>query len=301
VVAVARQHLHAALEHVGKRQVGDVNVSVVETHACTDGAGGVGDDVAVAEHRAFGVARGAAGEADGGEHVGLGGAERSRAGFAGSCNVVHGHYVEVWVGLLGGVVDRAHDDDVLEGAADDGQRDLQLGGTAHHRGEVGVLDDKLHGVVAEGVVQGHGGDGLAVGALLRKHPVGAVLREEADHGIALHLVQVFDGLVSRNSKSQLHNSFADIHGFRVRVAVVHPPVRASTTDAAAGGLVTPTEAVARASVDVSAVLEVVIESLKAGRDAITEAIGCVGVAIRRAAGGGGLEVRGFDGVVELRG
>ncbi len=74
-----------------------------------------------------------------------------------------------------------------------------------------MLDDVLHSVVAQSVVQGHGSDALAVGTLLGKHPFGAVLREQADHAVAGHLVQVLDGLVSRMRKTHFNKTFADAH------------------------------------------------------------------------------------------
>jgi len=171
--------LDAALEHMGQREVRDVDVIVVELDTGTNGTGGVGDDVAVAEHGAFGVARGSAGEADGGEHVGLGGADGTGAGCAGGFNVIERDDCKVGVCALGGFVNSSHNNDVLEGAAGDGEGNLQLGGADNDGGEASVLDDVLHGVVAEGVVQGHSSDGLAVSSLLCKHPLRAVLRKEA--------------------------------------------------------------------------------------------------------------------------
>lgn len=50
-----------------------------------------------------------------------------------------------------------------------------------------MRDDVANGFVSESVVQWHGGHGDAVAALLRKHPLAPVLREEADHAGAGHL------------------------------------------------------------------------------------------------------------------
>ncbi len=61
--------LNAALEHVREGQVADMHVCRFQFYTSKPRAGSIGDDVAVAEHGALRVARGAAGEANGCEHV----------------------------------------------------------------------------------------------------------------------------------------------------------------------------------------------------------------------------------------
>ena len=278
-----------------------MHISGLQLHPREPRARRVGDDVAVAEHGAFGVASGSTGEADGGEHVGLGGADGTGAGCAGGLNVVERDDGEVGVCALGGLVNSSHDTDVLEGAAGDGEGNLQLGGADNNGGEPSVLDDVLHGIVAEGVVQGHSGDGLAVGSLLCEHPLRAVLREKANHAAARHLVQVLHALVGRVRIAPVDKTFANVHCLGVRITIVHEDERASITNAAAGSSVARSQAPAGAAVDIGAVLEVVVQSRKAGGDGIHKPFGSIRVAVRRAAGSGGLEVFGGDGIMDLRG
>ncbi len=277
-----------------------MDIIVVESDTSTNSAGGIGHDVSVAEHGTFGVARSSASEADGGEHVGLGRADGARTCFAGGFNFVEGHNGEVRVCLFDGFINGSHHDDVLERAADYAESDRQLGGAYHNGGEAGVLDDVLHCVVSEGVVQGDSADGLAVGSLLRKHPLSAILRKEANHAVARNLIEVFDTFVARAHKAPVDKTFADVHRSRVSVTVVDPHVRTAVAGTATGSCVASSQAAASAAINVGAMLEVVIEGAKTWGDGINKPFSSVLVAIGRAAGSGGLEVFGGDGVADLR-
>ena len=129
-----------------------MDIVVVESDAGTNSAGGISHDVTVAEHCTFGVAGRSTREADGGKHVGLRRAYGSGALGAGGLNFIKRHDGEVGVRLFDGFVNGSHQDDILEGAADDRESDLELGRAAHNGSEPGVLDDVLHSVVTEGVV-----------------------------------------------------------------------------------------------------------------------------------------------------
>lgn len=202
--------------------------------------------------------------------------------------------------MLDGFINGSHHDDVLKGAADDRKCDFQLGGAAHHGGEASVLHNVLHGIVTESIVQGHGGDTLAVSSLLRKNPFSAVLGEEADHAAAWHQIQVAYFFVARARKSHVDKTFADVHCFRVSVTVVEPHIRTSITSAAASSRVARAQALASAAVHIGTVLEVVVQRSKARSDCVDKAFDRVGVAISRATGSGGLEVLRGDGVLYLR-
>ncbi len=145
-------HLNASLEHVRQRQIRNVDIVIVESDAGTNSAGGISHDVAVAEHCTFGVAGRSTREADGGKHVGLRRAYGSGALGAGGLNFIKRHDGEVGVRLFDGFVNGSHHDDILEGATDDRESDLELGRAAHNGSEPGVLDDVLHSVVSEGIV-----------------------------------------------------------------------------------------------------------------------------------------------------
>ncbi len=277
-----------------------MDIIVVESDTGTNSAGGIGHDVSVAEHGAFGVARGSACEANCGEHVGLGGADSAGTCFAGGLNFVEGHNGEVGIRLLDGFINGSHHDDVLKRAADDAESDLQFGGAAHYGGETSMLDDILHRVVSESIVQGDSGDRLAVGSLLRKYPISAVLREEANHAVAGHLIEVLDAFVARAHKAPVNKTFANVHRSRVSIAVVDPHVRTTIARTATSSCVARSQAAARAAINVGSMLEVVIEGAKTWGDGIDKPFGSVWVAIGRAAGSGGLEVFGGDGVADLR-
>jgi hypothetical protein len=111
---VIQLHLHATLEHVGQGEIRNVDVIVVEFDAGTNSTGSIGHDVSVAEHGAFGVSCGTAGEADRGKHVGLGRADGSGTGFAFGLDFIEGYNGKIGIRLLGGFVDGSHYHDVLE-------------------------------------------------------------------------------------------------------------------------------------------------------------------------------------------
>ena len=173
-----------------------MHISGLQLHPREPRASGVGDDVAVAEHGAFGVASGSTGEADGGEHVRAWAVELFGGQVCLPCklHLLQRMDVHACGGSRGGFFrsGRFHKHNVLEGFALDLQQLFQLAARHDHGGKTGVSHDVAHSLVAESVVQRHSGDGNAVAALLRQHPLRSVLGKQADHAVPGHLVQVRD-------------------------------------------------------------------------------------------------------------
>ncbi len=118
--------------------------------------------------------------------------------------------------------------------------------------------------------------------------------------MAGRLVQVADAFVAGAHKPSVDKTFANVQRSCVSLTISDPLVRASAANATASTCVAPSQAVATAAVDVGAVLEIVVESSKTRSNGINKTSFSVRVAISRAAGSGGLEVFGNDGVLDLR-
>ncbi len=103
---------------MSQRQIRNMDIIVVEFDACTNSTGSISHNISMAEHGAFGVASGAACEADSGKHVGLGGADRSGTGLAFGLDFIEGYNGEIGIRLLGGFIDRSHHHNVLERTTD---------------------------------------------------------------------------------------------------------------------------------------------------------------------------------------
>mmetsp|Transcript_30386 Transcript_30386/g.87014 ORF Transcript_30386/g.87014 Transcript_30386/m.87014 type:complete len:372 (+) Transcript_30386:706-1821(+) len=175
--------LHAALEHVGERQVGQMHIVLGEFEARGE-ARGVRDQVQMRQQRALRVPGGARSVAECGDVLRLRRVKRQRLVQPLLHHLCKAEDREAsGLGALPQIVRRRlHLHDIFQ------RRALRLALqqilhnllAAEHGLQAGLLDDVGDAIDSQGVVGGHRDDGLAEAALLRDDPLRSVLGVEPE-------------------------------------------------------------------------------------------------------------------------